>query len=68
MTDDERAKEAAEEQIEDLEAPAEQQGDVAGGAGKCAPPTKRQMCDPAPHNTRQGCVQPSCGATMVFEQ
>jgi hypothetical protein len=32
MTDEERKREAAEEQIEDLEAPAEAQGDVVGGA------------------------------------
>jgi hypothetical protein len=65
MTDKERKDEGAEETVEDLEAPAEDQSDVVGGRGKCTPPTK-VACDPAPHNTRQGCVQPTCGATMVF--
>jgi hypothetical protein len=39
MTDDERREEGAEEAIEDLEAPAEAQADVAGGGRKCIPPT-----------------------------
>jgi hypothetical protein len=34
MTDQEKNQEGAEESIEDLEAPAEAQGDVAGG--KCS--------------------------------
>jgi hypothetical protein len=38
MTDDERNDELAAESIEDLEAPAAAQGDVAGGA-MCADPT-----------------------------
>ena len=33
MTDDERREEGTEEQVEDLEAPADVQDDVAGGAG-----------------------------------
>jgi hypothetical protein len=33
MTDEERKEEGAEESIEDLEAPAGAQDDVAGGAG-----------------------------------
>jgi hypothetical protein len=37
MTDDERRAEGLEEPIEDLEAPAAAQGDVAGG--NCATPT-----------------------------
>jgi hypothetical protein len=37
MTDDERNDELAAEPIEDLEAPAAAQGDVAGG--NCATPT-----------------------------
>jgi hypothetical protein len=45
MTDDERKKEGAEEQVEDLEAPAETQEDVAGGAGcqggSCGRPSLR---------------------------
>lgn len=39
MTDEERDQELAAEAIEDLEAPAETQGDVAGGRDQCATPT-----------------------------
>lgn len=46
MTDDPRKEEAAEESIEDLEAPAAAQADVAGGE-ICAEPT-------------EFCAQPSC--------
>jgi len=38
MTDEERGEEGAEEAIEDLEAPASMQGDVAGGEG-CGDPS-----------------------------
>jgi hypothetical protein len=37
MTDQERQREGAEERIEDLEAPAEAQEDVAGGGMACHP-------------------------------
>lgn len=37
MTDEERQREGAEEPIEDLEAPAEAQADVAGGGMACRP-------------------------------
>ncbi len=37
MTDKEREREGAEERIEDLEAPAEAQEDVAGGGLACHP-------------------------------
>ena len=37
MTDEERQREGAEERIEDLEAPAEAQQDVAGGGFACHP-------------------------------
>lgn len=37
MTEDERSREGAEEPIEDLEAPAEAQADVAGGGMACHP-------------------------------
>jgi hypothetical protein len=37
MTDEQRKQEAVEEEIEDLEAPAEAQGDVVGGAGLICP-------------------------------
>ena len=39
MTDDERRSEGLEESIEDLEAPATAQDDVAGGKTKCVTPT-----------------------------
>lgn len=45
MTDEEREQEGAEEDVEDLEAPAKQQEDVAGGAGcqggSCGKPSLR---------------------------
>ncbi|HXD57093.1 MAG TPA: hypothetical protein VN606_04210 [Thermoleophilaceae bacterium] len=37
MTDEERKREGAEEEIEDLEAPASAQEDVAGGGMACHP-------------------------------
>ena len=37
MTDEERKDEAAEDTIEDLDAPADQQEDVAGGGMACHP-------------------------------
>lgn len=39
MTEEERNEEGVEEPIEDLQAPAETQGDVAGGAGGCGSPS-----------------------------
>jgi hypothetical protein len=50
VTDEERKDEAAEEKIEDLEAPADQQEDVAGGL--CAKPTTI-------------CVEPTCVDTVT---
>jgi hypothetical protein len=48
MTDQEKNQEGAEESIEDLEAPAETQGDVAGGACsktmQCITPTCIGTC------------------------
>ena len=52
MTDEERRDEAAEDTIEDLDAPADQQEDVAGGAGICAKPTTI-------------CVDPTCVDTVT---
>lgn len=49
MTDDERSDEAAEEAIEDLEAPADSLDDVAGGG-----------CQ---KYTAIMCVSPTCAAT-----
>jgi hypothetical protein len=49
MTDEQRSDEGAEEAIEDLEAPAEAQGDVAGGAipkTYCVVPSEGPMCGP----------------------
>jgi hypothetical protein len=39
MTEEERRTEGTEESIEDLEAPAAAQDEVAGGATKCVYPT-----------------------------
>ena len=39
MTEEERNAEGAEESVEDLQAPAAAQEDVAGGAGNCGTPT-----------------------------
>ena len=62
MTDEERKREAADEEIEDLEAPAAEQGDVIGGKVICAKPTN--TC--APGNTtgvETYCGLPTCKAT-----
>jgi hypothetical protein len=53
MMDEERRGEGAEEPIEDLEAPADAQSDVAGGVGK--PPA----CS-VPPVTNVRCAPPSC--------
>ncbi len=59
MTDEERKHEGAEEAIEDLEAPAEVQADVAGGRDRCATPT-------CVGNTQVDvyCRLPTCGQTQ----
>ncbi len=44
MTDEERKEEGAEEAIEDLEAPAAAQEDVAGGKIQCKTPTCWDTC------------------------
>jgi len=44
MTDEERMREGAEEEIEDLEAPAGATGDIVGGA-HCIPPSCAQNTD-----------------------
>lgn len=49
MTDEERRQDGAEEEIEDLEAPASAQADVAGGA--CI------------DYTHHWCMDPTCAAT-----
>ena len=68
MTDDERKQEGAEEPIEDLEAPAAEQGEVAGGVvcaptNRCAPVhTVVKSC----HPPTQFCQEPTCQVTSVF--
>jgi hypothetical protein len=69
MTDDERNAEGTGEPIEDLEAPAAAQADVAGG--NCASPTClrstkiRVYCDqPTCHDTVQVCDGPSGGIVV----
>jgi hypothetical protein len=62
MTEEERKREAADEEIEDLEAPGAAQGDVVGGRVICAKPTN--TC--APGNTtgvETYCNLPTCKAT-----
>jgi hypothetical protein len=65
MTDEERKREGAEEEIEDLEAPAAAQEDVAGGGMACHPsPTcgrPSAVCDP------EG-APGSCEITQAFCQ
>jgi hypothetical protein len=52
MTEEERDQEGAEEAIEDLEAPATAQRDVAGGMG---------CTSPSCHLPTSGCASPTCG-------
>jgi hypothetical protein len=67
MTDEEKRDEGAEEAIEDLEAPADAQGDVAGGKGTACPVVGVTVVR---------CAPPSCTGvshcagktTVVFEQ
>jgi hypothetical protein len=66
MTDDERKQEGAEESVEDLEAPAAEQGGVAGGivcrpTNACAPVNTVVHCL-AP---TQLCEYPTCKVTTV---
>jgi hypothetical protein len=81
MTEEERSAgsaEGAEEAIEDLEAPASAQGDVAGGicpnatachlpTAACPSPTCTEVtfCRPG---TAQGCAKPTCQVTAVWVQ
>jgi hypothetical protein len=69
MTDEERTNEAAGETVEDLEAPAAAQRDVAGG--NCASPTCLKstkievFCDqPTCHDTAQVCVTNTSGLVV----
>jgi hypothetical protein len=60
MTDEERMNELAEEPVEDLEAPAAEQADVAGGVVHCLPPTCHGESD-----IGQLCVNSTCAATKT---
>jgi hypothetical protein len=66
MTDKERMDEGSEEAIEDLDAPAERQSDIAGGLiaddeAKCKKPSKQ--CLP---QTKQRCDEATCLVTVKF--
>jgi hypothetical protein len=66
MTDEERNQEGAEQHIEDLEAPADAQSDVAGGLG-CLP---TNACNPVKtvvhcQSPTQFCQTPTCKVTKV---
>ena len=74
---DELWEEGSGREIEDLEAPAAEWGDVVGGLDlgpivKCQLPTDRctnptctsqTYCKPG---TQQGCVKPTCKSTAVY--
>lgn len=65
MTDEERKDEGAEEGIEDLEAPADQQENVAGG-DICAKPTT--ICtDPSCITTVTKCIRMSLQKEESFQ-
>jgi hypothetical protein len=68
MTDEEFSPEGGEEAIEDLEAPAAAQADVAGGIGPCRPTNQCQPVNTLVHHCRlptQLCTPPTCNLTMV---
>ena len=58
MTDEERKDEAAEDTIEDLDAPADPQEDVAGGAG-IAPSRRPSASNPTCVDTVTRCIRMS---------
>jgi hypothetical protein len=62
MTDEQRSDEGAEETIEDLDAPAAAQSDVAGGM--CMAPS--ELCRKPTEYT--GCAKPTCKTTEVVVQ
>jgi hypothetical protein len=67
VTDRERMQEGSEEPIEDLEAPAESQSDVAGGLAaddeaRCKKPSSKQ-CVP---QTKARCDEATCVVTVKF--
>jgi hypothetical protein len=59
VTEHERKEEGSEEVIEDLEAPAAAQDDVAGGAMGCIPPS----CIAKASDRITLCDEPTCTAT-----
>jgi hypothetical protein len=75
-----RGAEGAEEAIEDLEAPAAAQEDVAGGIVRCPNNTECHLPTNACSNptctgqtyckpgTAQGCATPTCQVTAVWVQ
>jgi hypothetical protein len=67
MTDEERAKEGEEEPIEDLEAPADAQQDVAGGKG-CGQPSVRCDGDTCALTVAQCMDWPATHDIIVYEQ
>ncbi len=60
MTEEERSAEGVEEAIEDLEAPADAQENVAGGVIKCVPPTCAGDSDISTF-----CRTPTCAKTAA---
>jgi hypothetical protein len=61
VTEDERNDEAAEDVVEDLEAPAAAQEDVAGGKMGCIPPS----CIAKASDRITLCDLPTCTATRA---
>lgn len=72
MTEEERREEGGEEQIEDLDAPAESQADVAGGAptqGKCCISPSMRCAVPSCVDTKARCMDaPATHDIVVYEQ
>jgi hypothetical protein len=65
VSDDESTEHNVEEQIEDLEAPAQQQSDVAGGAG-CGKPS--MVCQDATCGLTEAWCSKFSHKVLVFEQ
>jgi hypothetical protein len=61
MTDDERNEEGVEELVEDLEASADVQAEVAGGINACKPVNSLVHC----REPTQLCEVPTCVVTVV---
>jgi hypothetical protein len=70
MTDEKRDPEGSEEAIEDLEAPAGAQEDVAGGMGLCRPTNRCAPVNTVVHcpSPSQLCAPPTCQVTSVMVQ